>query len=310
LTHALLLTIDIPPASLAALQSHYTVHQAVTREQQLGLAPEIAAEIRGIVGNSTTRIDPPLLDLLPQLGIVCMRGVGHEGVDLEAARARGIVVTNGAGGNADSVADHAMALMLAAIRDIPGYDASVRRGAWRTGTSMRPLAHRKRLGILGLGDIGRRIARRAAGFEMEIAYHNRRPVPDVPWRYEPTPLALAASVDILIVVLPGGSATHHLVGRDILDALGPAGLLVNVGRGSVVENPALIAALEEGRLGGAALDVVDGEPAIPDALMAAPHVIFTPHIAGRAPESVAATTALLLGNLDAFFTGQPLLTPV
>ncbi len=310
MSHALLLTIDLPPSSAEALRSHYTVHDATTREQQLGLPPEIASSIRGLVGNSTTLVDLQLLDRLPQLGIVCMRGVGHENVDLGALRERNIVVTNGAGANADSVADHAMALMLAAIRGIPAYDADVRAGSWRTGVSMRPLAHRKRLGILGLGDIGTRIACRAAGFEMSIAYHNRKIAADAPWRYAPTPVALAASVDILIAVLPGGPATHHLIGRPVLDALGPEGLFVNVGRGSTVENGALIAALEDGRLGGAALDVVDGEPEIPAALLAAPRVIFTPHIAGRSPESVNATTALLLGNLEAFFAGQNLLTPI
>lgn len=308
MTHALLLTIDVPPASLEALRAHYIVHQATTRAQQLAL-PD-AAQIRALVGNSTTIVDPALLDRLPRLGIVCMRGVGHENTDLDALRARGIVLTNGAGGNADSVADHAMALMLAGLRDVVGYDASVRAGSWRTGSSMRPIAHGKRLGILGLGDIGGKIARRAQGFSMSVAYHNRRPVPDAPWHYQPSPVALAAAVDVLIAVLPGGLDTRHLVGRDVLDALGPDGLLVNVGRGSVVENGALVAALEDGRLGGAALDVVDGEPAIPPALLAAPRVIFTPHIAGRSPESVAATTALLLGNLDAFFAGTSLLTPV
>ena len=308
MTHAILLTIEIPPASLAALAARYTVVQATTRERQLAL-PEAAA-IRAIVGNSTTVVDAALIGSLPQLGLVCMRGVGHENTDVAALRARGIRLSNGAGGNAESVADHAMALMLAALRDIVGYDASVRAGSWRTGTSMRPGAHGKRLGILGLGDIGGKISRRAEGFSMSIGYHNRRAVPGSRYEYWSSPVALAAACDVLVVTLPGGTATRHLVGPAVLEALGPGGLLVNVGRGSVVDNGALVAALQSGRLGGAALDVVDGEPAIPAALLAAPRVIFTPHIAGRSPESVAATTALLLGNLDAFFAGRELLTPV
>ena len=307
---AILLAIDMAASSQARLRATWPVHQATTHAGRMALAAEKGGAIRAIVTNGTTIIPAELIDALPGLGIICAQGVGHEGVDLAAARARGIVVTHGAGTNAESVADHTMALMLAVLRDIPGNDAVVRAGGWRKGDSMRPIASGKRLGILGLGDIGRRIARRAAAFDMAVAYHNRREIPGLGLAYHASPLALAAWADVLAIVLPGGSATRHLVGRAEIDALGPHGFLVNVGRGSVVDTEALVAALTEERLGGAALDVVEGEPVVPEALRALRNVVLTPHMAGRSPESVAATIDLVIRNLAAHFAGQPALSPI
>ena len=305
-----LLAIALAPASVERLREICTLHVARTPEARAALVATDGERIRAIVTNGETLIPASLMAALPNLGIICAQGVGHEGVDLDAARARNIMVTNGTGANADCVADHALALTLALLRDLVRFDAAVRAGRWREGDTMRPSAHGKRVGILGLGGIGRRIARRCAAFDMAVRYHNRRPVADVEWDYAPSVDALCAWADIVIVALPGGAQTRHLVGREALEALGPSGLLVNVGRGSVVDTAALVDALRDGRLAGAALDVVEGEPNVPPALLALPNVILSPHIAGRSPESIAATVEQVVANLSAFFAGRPAVSPV
>lgn len=279
------------PASRAeAIAAHGERIDAVLTRGPLGLyAAEIAA--------------------LPRLKIICVIGAGYEHVDLQAASNRSISVTNGAGANAPTVADHAMALLLALVRSIPQADASVRRGEWLK--PMCPTLEGKRLGIVGLGAVGLAIARRAAnGFDMSVSYHNRRPRPDVPYTYRASARELAAAVDFLIVAAPGGDATHHLVDHRVLEALGPQGYLINIGRASVVDTAALVAALTEGRIGGAGLDVFDDEPRVPDALKRLSNVVLTPHIAGQSPQAAQDTVQLVVLNLQAFFSGQPLLTPV
>lgn len=279
------------PASRAeAIAAHGERIDAVLTRGPLGLyAAEIAA--------------------LPRLKIICVIGAGYEHVDLQAASNRSITVTNGAGANAPTVADHAMALLLALVRSIPQADASVRRGEWLK--PMCPTLEGKRLGIVGLGAVGLAIARRAAnGFDMSVSYHNRQPRPDVPYTYRASARELAAAVDFLIVAAPGGDATHHLVDHRVLEALGPQGYLINIGRASVVDTAALVAALTEGRIAGAGLDVFDDEPRVPDALKRLSNVVLTPHIAGQSPQAAQDTVQLVVLNLQAFFSGQPLLTPV
>jgi D-3-phosphoglycerate dehydrogenase / 2-oxoglutarate reductase len=305
-----LLAIDLAPFALDRLRARFNVHRAVTSEAREEVAAREGQRIRAIVTNGTTPIPATLIDALPNLGIICAQGVGHEGVDLPAARARGIVITHGTGINAACVADHALALFLAALRDIPRFDAAVRAGRWREGGTTRPGAEGKRAGILGLGGIGSRIARRCAGFDMAVRYHNRRPILDAPWDYAPSLGDLCTWADVLFVALPGGAATRHCVGRAALDALGPGGFLVNVGRGSVVDTEVLIEALGAGRLAGAALDVIEGEPAVPAALCALPNVVLSPHIAGRSPETLEATIGQVVANLTAFFAGEPVLSPI
>jgi len=246
---------------------------------------------------------------LPLLEIICVIGAGYEKVDLQAARQRGIVVTNGAGANASSVADHAMALLLSLVRDIPRADASVRRGEWRK--LMRPSLGGKRLGILGMGAVGLAIAQRAAlGFGMSVSYHNRRQREDLEYTYCATPAELAAASDYLIIATPGGAATNGLIGKPELEALGQDGFLVNIARASVVLTDELVTALEQGRIAGAALDVFDDEPNVPDVLKGLPNVVLTPHVAGLSPEASQATVSLVAQNLLAYFSGQPVLTPV
>ncbi|RAU47333.1 MULTISPECIES: 2-hydroxyacid dehydrogenase [unclassified Pseudomonas] len=245
---------------------------------------------------------------LPKLGIICVIGAGYEQVDLPAAQARGITVTNGAGVNAPSVADHAMALLLSVVRDIPQADASVRRSEWRKAT--RPSFANKRLGILGLGAVGLAIARRAQGFDMQVLYHSRSPRNDVDFRYCDSPLALATESDFLVVATPGGKGTRHLIDKTALEALGPEGFLINIARASVVDTEALIDALEQGRLAGAGLDVFDDEPQVPDSLKTLSQVVLTPHVAGLSPEASRDTVQRVADNLLAFYAGKPVLTPV
>ncbi|MFC6338015.1 2-hydroxyacid dehydrogenase [Pseudomonas sp. CCM 7891] len=279
-----------PAERAQTIKSHGGQIQAVLTRGPLGLhAEEIAA--------------------LPLLKIICVIGAGYEHVDLQAASNRGIVVTNGAGVNAPSVADHAMALLLSLVRDIPRADAAVRRSEWPK--AMRPSLSGKQLGILGLGAVGMEIAKRAAlGFGMEVSYHSRQARDDVSYTYCSTPVELARASDFLILATPGGIGTRHLIDRQALDALGPNGFLVNIARGSVVVTADLITALEQRRIGGAALDVFDDEPNVPDALKHLSNTVLTPHVAGLSPEATHDTVQRVADNLLEYFAGRPVLTPV
>jgi len=266
------------------------------------------AEIDAVLTRGPLGLTAAEMAALPGLGIICVLGAGYEQVDLPAAQARGITVTNGAGVNAPTVADHAMALLLSLVRDIPLADASVRRGEWRKVT--RPSFTGKTIGILGLGAVGLAIAKRAAAFDMQIVYHNRSPRADVDFHYCATPQALAAESDFLIVATPGGSGTAHLIDKAAIEALGEEGFLVNIARASVVDTGALVDALQHGRLAGAALDVFDDEPQVPDVLKALSNVVLTPHVGGLSPEASRATVQMVADNLLAFYAGKPVLTPV
>lgn len=285
-----LILAPTPAERAQAIKAHAGQINAVLTRGPLGLhAEEIAA--------------------LAHLEIICVIGAGYEQVDLQAASNRGIVVTNGAGVNASSVADHAMALLLSLVRDIPRADAAVRRSEWPK--SMRPSLAGKRLGILGLGAVGMAIAKRCAlGFDMSVSYHNRQTRPEVPYRYCASVTELARASDFLIVATPGGPGTRHLIDKSALDALGPQGFLVNIARASVVLTADLVQALEQRSIAGAALDVFDDEPLVPDALKVLNNVVLTPHVAGLSPEATQGTVELVGRNLAAHFGGQPLLTPV
>jgi len=309
----ILVLIEIPGIDLAARLT------SAGLAPTFAVAPSLRAEtirlkggrFRAVLTHGSAGLSSAELALLPGVEIICALGAGHENIDSEATRARGVVVTHGPGTNATTVADHAMALLLAAVRGIvPGYD-SVRRGEWAKWRVIRPLATGKRMGIMGLGTIGREIAKRGAGgFGMEIGYHNRRPQDDAEFRYFQTLIDLAAWSDFLVVAAPGGGATRGLVGAEVLRALGPDGFLVNIARGSIVDTSALIAALRDGTIAGAALDVVDGEPEVPADLLAQPNALITPHSAGRSPESIVAMVGMVIENLTAHFAGRPVLTPV
>lgn len=263
-----------------------------------------------VLTTGTAGLSAAQMDRLPKLTLIGALGVGYENIDLAAARTRNITVTNGAGSNDDCVADHALGLLLAVVRDIPALDRSTRAGIWRDALPPRPNVSGKAMGIVGYGHIGRKVAQRARAFNMAIAYHSRNRQADSDDRYFDSVAALAQWADYLVVTTPGGAATRHLINGEVLAALGPAAYLVNVARGSVVDTAALADALQHGALAGAALDVYEGEPAPPAALLGCERVVLTPHVAGRSPEAVANSIALFIDNVTRHLAGSPVATPV
>ncbi|MGH8848600.1 MAG: 2-hydroxyacid dehydrogenase, partial [Polaromonas sp.] len=259
-----------------------------------------------------SKVPRSLMDQLPALEIVSIMGVGYDGVDVPAALERRISVTHTPGVLNDEVADLAIGLMLSVARRIPQADQYVRAGRWVKEGAM-PLTRKvsgARLGIVGLGRIGQAIAKRAEAFGMPIAYTARSAKPELPYDFYPTAKALAAQVDFLVVITPGGAGTRHLINADVLKALGPEGYLINVARGSVVDETALLEALQQGVIAGAGLDVFEKEPYVPEALWAMDNVVLTPHIASGTRQTRQAMADLAAGNLQAHFAGQPLLSPV
>jgi lactate dehydrogenase-like 2-hydroxyacid dehydrogenase len=250
------------------------------------------------------------MQAMPQLRWVGALGAGYENIDVAYARAHGIAVSNGAGTNDQCVADHAFGLVIAAVRGLVRLDRLTRQGFWRNDIPLPPNVSGKRLGILGLGTIGQKIARRAQAFDMPVGYHNRRPKDGVDFTYFDSVLALAQWADVLLVATPGGAGTRHLVDAPVIAALGPQGYVVNIARGSVVDTAALAQALRTGALAGAGLDVYESEPLPPAELLDLDNVVLTPHVAGWSPEAVQATVDLFLDNAHRHFAGQPLVTPV
>ena len=297
------------PPLLQALELEFTLHDRL-HQSDPGAFAALAPRIRAICGGGESKVPRELLDQLPALELISVFGVGYDGIDLAAARERGVQVTNTPDVLTDDVADLGVALLLSLARRIPQADRFVRAGLWPAGPM--PLARKasgSRLGIVGLGRIGQAIARRAEGFGMQIAYTARGAKP-VPYRYYPTPSTLAAAVDFLVVITPGGEATRGLINANVLAALGPQGYLINVARGSVVDQEALIEALQTGMIAGAALDVYADEPHVPAELLALDNVVLTPHMASATWQTRQAMADLALGNLQAHFAGRPLLTPV
>lgn len=306
----LLVNVPVFEGGLDNLADQFDVNQIVDEQERAAFLQSNGGEIEAVLTNGTKGLTPTEMSLLPNLRLISCIGAGYENVDVEAAMKRGISVSHGPGTNDVCVADHTFALLFSIVRRIVSYDAQVKGGGWKTAADSWPTLTGKTLGILGMGRIGMRIAARSSGFEMKVHYHNRSARSDVDYIYEPSALELAAASDFLIVVCPGGKATHHLVDAEVLEALGSAGYLVSVGRGTVVDNDALVAALHNGTIAAAGLDVFEGEPNAPQALLDAPNITFTPHVAGRAPESRAVMVELFQRNLKNFFSGEALVTPV
>jgi lactate dehydrogenase-like 2-hydroxyacid dehydrogenase len=300
----------LAPMYLQALQSRYTVLDRLFETDPAAFDAQAPA-IQVIAAQGETRVSAELIARLPALKLVSVMGVGYDGVDVAAAKAAGVMVTHTPDVLNDEVADTAIGLMLCAARQLPAADRFVRAGEWLKGPM--PLQRKmsgSRLGIVGMGRIGKAIAHRAEAFGMSIAYTARSPKPDLPYRYAPSPRELAADCDFLVVITPGGAGTRKLIDATVLEALGPKGILVNVARGSVVDEAALVSALQQGLIGGAALDVFEDEPRVPQALIDMPHVVLAPHIGSATRETRQAMCDLAVDNIAAFLAGQPLLTPV
>jgi lactate dehydrogenase-like 2-hydroxyacid dehydrogenase len=308
---AVLAVMSLPPFYLEPLRAAFTVHDRLHETDPEAFA-RIAPGIRAITGGGESQVPRALMEKLPALEMVSIMGVGYDKVDVRAAIERGIPVTHTPDVLNDEVADLALALMLSVARKVPQADRHVREGRWAEQGNM-PLATRmsgKRLGIVGLGRIGKAIAQRAQGFGMSIAYTGRTRQQAVAFAYFPSAKALAANVDFLVVITPGGEATRGLIDAEVLQALGPSGYLVNVARGTVVDEAALIEALQKRTIAGAGLDVFENEPHVPAALRALDNVVLTPHMASATRETRQAMADLALANLQAHFAGKPLLSPV
>lgn len=290
----------------------YAPNEGLGQDRSNGAAQIAArgADIRVVLTNGTNGLLAEEIAALPKLELVCTVGVGYENVALDAAAARGIPVCNAAGTNDAAVADHAMAILLAAIRRLPFLNAGVRRGLWRDDIPRPPHVSGRRMGIFGLGAIGRQIAKRAQGFDMEIGYHSRTRRDDSGFAWFDDIGSLAAWCDFLVIAAPGGAATHHIVDRAVLDALGPQGVLVNIARGTLVDTDAVADALQDGRIWAAALDVYEYEPTPPARLLAFENAVLTPHIGGISPQAIHASVLRFLENAEAHFAGRPLVTPV
>ncbi len=300
----------LSPLYLSQLQAEFNLHDRLHETDPAAFAA-VAPRIRAVAASGDSRVPGELIARLPALEIVSVMGVGYDGVDVAAAKVAGAMVTHTPDVLNDDVADLALGLMLAAARQLPAADRYVREGQWLKAPM--PLARKMsgaRLGLVGIGRIGQAIAKRAAAFNMSIAYTARHARPQLPYRYCPDAAALAAESDYLVLITPGGAGTRKLVDARVLEALGPKGILVNVARGSVVDESALIEALEKGVIGGAALDVFEDEPKVPARLLAMPHVVLTPHVGSATAATRQAMADLAMDNLRAHFAGRPLPTPV
>jgi hydroxypyruvate reductase len=295
----------------ATLQQEFTCHLLHEVNDREAFLRQHAPRVRGLATFGPMTVDGALLDLLPKLEIIANFGVGVDAINLADAKRRGVIVTNTPDVLNEAVADTALALILNAVREFPQAERHLRAGRW-AAQGPYPLtvdAGGKTLGILGLGRIGEAIAKRALACGMKIRYHNRNRR-ELPYPYDPDPVTLAANCDVLLVVTPGGPETNKLVGARVLDALGPKGYLVNIARGSVVDEPVLLRYLQERRLAGAGLDVYVDEPRVPPEFFALENCVLFPHVGSATVETRKAMGDLQIENLRLHFAGKPVRTRV
>ncbi|SDH94452.1 Lactate dehydrogenase [Pseudomonas flavescens] len=278
-------------------------------EQPKDYLAEHGADIDIVVTSARYGCSAEQLAQMPNLRAICSFGVGYDSIAVDEAKARGIPISTTPDVLNECVADTAIGLLIDTARQFCASDQHVRQGKWLKG--QYPLTRKvsgKKLGIVGFGRIGKDIAKRAAGFDMKIRYHNRRPDPTTDYGYEADLKALAAWADFLVLACPGGASTHHLIDAAVLEALGPQGIVVNIARGSVIDEQALVAALQAGTLGGAGLDVFEDEPRVPEALFGMPNVVLLPHVGSATEETRLAMENLVFDNLDAFIERGELIT--
>ena len=299
-----------PKALMVRIGERFELMDAAGKPPDQMFAPEQLAGIRAMITAGGTPLGGEIMDLMPKLGAIVCYGTGFDGVDLAAAAKRSIAVGHSPGANASSVADIAMTLMLAVTRRLLVADEYVRSGNWaaaKPSPMMRPQPgmRGRRVGVYGMGEIGRKIAARVAAFESEVGYFSRSRR-ELPYRYFPSLGALAEWCSVLMIAVRAGPDTHHAVDAEILKGLGADGYVVNIARGSVIDQQALVAALTDNTIAGAGLDVYATEPHAPDALTAFPNVVLTPHLGGHTVESHIAMQDCVMANLEAFFAGRPL----
>jgi lactate dehydrogenase-like 2-hydroxyacid dehydrogenase len=307
----ILITGPMYAPTLEELERTYDAKRLWTAEDRDALIASVADRVTAVASSNPRGVDAALIGKLPKLKVIAHFGVGYETVDVAAASARGIQVTNTPDVLTEEVADLAIALVLATLRRIPQGDRYVREGKWLKGAM--PLADTvqgKTLGIIGMGRIGQAIARRGLALNMRIAYQGPNRKGALPHEYFADPVALAAASDVVMVACPGGEATRNLVNRAVIEAIGPKGYIVNIARGSVIDEPALVEALKAGRIAGAGLDVFVDEPRVPQALIEMDNVVLQPHVGSATHQTRKAMGQLVIDNLAAHFAGKPLLTPV
>jgi hydroxypyruvate reductase len=307
----LLITGPMYPPTLEELERTYDAHRLWTATDRETMIASLAERVTAVASSNPRGIDAATIAKLPKLKVISHFGVGYETVDVDAAASRGIKVTNTPDVLTEEVADLAIALVLATLRRIPQGDRYVREGKWLKGAMpLADTAQGKTLGIIGAGRIGQAIARRALALNMKIAYQGPNKKSALPWPYFADPVALAKESDVVMVACPGGEATKNLVSRAVIDAIGPEGYIVNIARGSIIDEPALLEALQQNRIAGAGLDVFVDEPRVPEAFFALDNVVLQPHVGSATHTTRKAMGQLVIDNLAAHFAGKPLVTPV
>jgi hydroxypyruvate reductase len=309
--HDLILTAKGHPGTQKRMEQEFALIKLWEAPDRAAALKAAAPKVRALAHTGHTRVDAALMDALPRLEIISNFGVGVDQIDLDAARQRGIIVTNTANVLNDCVADCAMALVLNTLRKFAQADKYLRAGRWKTdGTyPFTTSLGGKTLGILGLGRIGEEIAARALAFKMHVRYHNRSRK-DVPYAYDPDAVTLAKNSDVLVAITPGGPETKNLVNAAVLDALGPQGYFVNVARGSVVDQPVLLKYLQEQKIAGAGLDVYYDEPNVAPEFFELDNVVLLPHMASATNETRAAMGNLQIENILLHLSGKPVKTQV
>lgn len=290
------------------LAERFTVHKLHETADKDALIAELAPRLRAIAGGN---VSAELMDRLPKLEMIANFGVGYDSIDTKAAKERHIHVTNTPNVLNDAMAEITVGLMISLARKLPQTDRFVREGKWlKGGYPLQVELNAKTVGILGLGRIGKEIAVRLQAMKMRVVYHGRNRQPDEPYVYYSSLVDMARDVDWLVLIAPGGKATENIVNREVLEALGPEGYLVNMGRGTLVDEPVLVEMLQQGKLGGAALDVFDKEPRVPEALFGLDNVVLSPHMGSATHQTRNKMGDLVVANLVAHFAGEPLISAV
>lgn len=307
-----LITGQIMPLIREGLEARLKVHKLYEIADKDGFIASHGSRIRALVGGSGHgKIDAAFMQRFPNLGIVGNFGVGYDGVDAKWAGEHGIIVTNTPDVLTDEVADLALGLLIATVRRLPQADRYLRDGKWPGGNfPLTASLREKKMGILGLGRIGAAIAKRAEAFGLELSYHSRSPKSEVPYTYYPSLVDMARDVDILMIIAPGGESTRGIVNRAVMEALGPAGTLINVARGTLVDEPVMVELLKSGKLGAAGLDVFEKEPQVPTDLFTLENVVLLPHVGSASHYTRNRMGQLVVDNVVSFAEGRGPLTPV